>query len=223
MLEFFRRGLIPGPHESEEAFFKRVESHPRLISPEWDKLAPLQSDLCGFSIDWVPIIYSTKKLLPWEAAVFWVQENQSFIQLRPSLQTKNLFGNSSTEILLHEAVHAAREAFNESTFEEFLAYSVSPSRFKRWLGPLFKRPWEFPLFTIALFFLPLIPLISGPALAIFLGLFFYQHFCFRRLKKKFPFPVLLCLTDQEIRTGRIVPDGSPRSRLIESLLQQSEV
>lgn len=214
LLAFFKRGLIPGPAETEEAFLRRVESHMPLPFPEWKEMAAPLMEKCGFSIDWVPITYSSKQLLPWEGAVFWVQQNgKPLLQLRPSLQTKNLWGNSRNEILTHEAVHAAREAFNEPKFEEFLAYSTSRTSWKYWIGPFFRRPWEFPLFAAALFALPMLPWISVPLLLLFFGRFFKRLFLFRRLKKTTPFPILLCLTDQEIEAGAISLSYAPSLRL----------
>lgn len=212
LLALFRRGLIPGPSESEEEFFRRAQE--RIPRPEWTDVTPLSFEW-GFKVDWVPLLYSKKKLLPWEGAIFWA----THIQLHPTLQTKKLFGNSLTDILHHESIHAAREAFNEPQFEELLAYTTAPSLWKRWIGPLFSRIWEFPLFAISLFFLP----FTLPIPAFFLLRLLYLQLTFHRLKKRFPFPVLFCLTDQEIRTlGRtsqpFVPDGSPRGRLIAALL-----
>lgn len=228
LLSFFKRGLIPGPSESEDAFIRRIQSHQPLPFPEWKEIATPMLAKWGFSIDWIPITYSSKGLLPWEGAVFWIKENgQPLLQLRPSLQTKKLWGNSSSEILMHEAIHAAREAFHEPQFEEFLAYTTSRTPWKRWFGPFFQRFWEFPLLTLALFSLPLFPKISLPILLLFLGRFFYRLHLFRRLKREVPLPILLCLTDREIQKGIIAQaplladnSMSPRYQLIEALKRQ---
>lgn len=204
LLAYFKRGLIPGPSETEEAFLNRVEASP--ARPEWNEVPPLAS-VWGFSIDWVPLVYSKKKLLPWEGAIFW----SDHIQLHPKLQTQNLFGNSQTEILHHESIHAARIAFNEPAFEEFLAYATSQSKWKRFLGPLFTRIWEFPLFALSLF-----SLWTLPVPLFFLVRLIQKHIVFHRAQKKFTFPILLCLTDNEIRT-RTVQATSLRKQLIEEL------
>lgn len=211
LLSFFKRGLIPGPSETEEEFLKRAEASPPL--PAWSVIEPLPSQW-GFTIDWVPLVYSKKKLLPWEGALFF----DDHIQLHPKLQTKNLFGNSLTEILHHESIHAARSAFHEPHFEEFLAYCTSPS-WKRLIGPLFSRIWEFPLFAISLLFLP----YALPIPLFFLARLFYKHHLFSRAKKALPLPVLLCMTDQEISTRFYptktdLPGSSLRQRLIALLL-----
>ena len=38
-----------------------------------------------------------------------------------------------------------------------------------------------------------------------------------RIKKKYPLPLLLCLTDKEIRTLKLIPDSSLRWSLISEL------
>jgi hypothetical protein len=139
--------------------------------------------------------------------------------LFPTLQTKSLWGNSLTDILHHESIHAAREAFNEPQFEEVLAYSISSSPWKRFLGPLFQRMWEFPLCLASLFFFP----YTFPVPAFFFFRLVYKQILFHRLKKKVPLPAILCLTDREIRTlafsrKNFNPDLSPRGCLLSSLI-----
>ena len=204
LLGFFKRGLIPGPSETEEAFLNRVRE--RLPLPEWQRVKRLPEEW-GFSIDWVPLQFSSKKLYFWEGAVFW---DTPMIQIQPRLQSKNML----TEILHHESIHAAREAFDEPFFEEVFAYRTSPVAWKRFLGPIFQRVWEFPLFALACFIFPfLFPIV----VFFFLRLFYKQHLM-RRLSQKYPLSVLLCLTDKEIRSQKIVWDNSPRCQLISALL-----
>lgn len=210
LLSCFKRGLIPGPSETEEAFLNRVKaSLPRL---EWISIPPLAPEW-GFSIDWVPIVYSKKKLLPWEGAIFW----EDHIQLHPKLQTQTLCGNSQTEILHHESIHAARAAFNEPAFEEFLAYSTSPSKWKRLLGPLFTRVWEFPLFALSLFSLWTLPIPL-----FFLARLIYKQRVFARAKKKIPLPILLCLSDKEIQT-QTLPITALRGELVKALREELSI
>jgi hypothetical protein len=214
MIAFFKRGLIPGPGETNEQFLLRVAKRKPL--QEWKLISSLPPEW-SFSVDWVPIKFSSKKLFPWEGAVFW---DGPLIQVHPALQKGKLFGNSLEDLLHHESIHAAREAFHEPMFEEVLAYSVSRSPWKRFFGPLFQRTWEFPLFALAIFFLPLFPLFAGPIVALFLLRLMYKQLVFYRIKKKYPLSVIICLTDREIRSHNVLfSDGSPRSRLIHQLLQ----
>ncbi len=207
LLAYFKRGLIPGPSETEEAFLNRVKASP--ARSEWSSVPPLES-VWGFTIDWVPLVYSKKKLLPWEGAIFWADH----IQLHPKLKTQKLYGNSQTEILHHESIHAARTAFNEPAFEEFLAYSTSQTKWKRLLGPLFTRMWEFPLFTLSIFSPWTLPLPL-----FFLSRLIYKHLVFARAKKKIPLPILLCLSDKEIQTQKL-PTTTLRGELIIALKEQ---
>jgi hypothetical protein len=213
LLSLFREGLIPGPSETEEEFLLRTSSHfPR---SEWNGAPPLPPEW-GFSVCWMPLVYSKRKLLPWEAAICL----GTHIQLHPTLQTKALFGNTLADILHHEAIHAARQAFDEPQFEEALAYTTSSSSWKRFLGPLFRRSWEFPLFALSLLFFP----YTLPIPIFFLLRLFYTQLLFYRAKKKVPLSVLVCLTDQEIRIlalsrSSFVPDFSLRGRLVAAKLR----
>lgn len=214
LLFFFRRGFIPGPNESEETFLKRAISRPQLSLCEWKEISHPLLEQWGFSIDWIPISYSSTKLLPWEGAVFWAKEDgTSSIQLKAY----------STEILMHEAIHAAREAFDEPVFEEFLAYMTSTAAWKRWVGPMFQRVWEFPFFALAVFFIPFFPVVASITLAYFIGRLLYRHFFFCRIKKQVPLSVLLCLTDREIRSGKISQTSSLRLQLIEALFDVEDL
>lgn len=203
LLTFFKRGLIPGPSETEEAFLARVSQRPSL--PEWKEVDRL-SDAWGFSIDWVPLQFSSKKLYFWEGAVFW---DTPLIQIQPRLQSKNIL----TEILHHESIHAAREAFDEPFFEEVLAYWSSRAAWKRFLGPIFQRVWEFPLFALGCFLFSYL----FPIVVFFFFRLVYKNYLFRRARRKFSLSVLLCLTDKEIRLQKIIWDDSPRCQLIEAL------
>ena len=137
LLEYFHRGLIPGPDESEEAFLFRVEQAKPLAHPEWSDLA------LPFKIDWVPITYSNHKIAWWEGAATWISgEDLPAVQLRKSFERGFFLGYKRSEVLSHEAVHAARMRFEEPLFEEVLAYSTASQAWKRFLGPLFSRTWD---------------------------------------------------------------------------------
>lgn len=204
LLAYFKRGLIPGPSETEEAFLKRARE--RLPLREWDAVERLP-EAWGFSIDWVPLQFSSKKLYFWEGAVFW---DTPMIQIQPRLQSKNIL----TEILHHESIHAARETFDEPFFEEVLAYRSSPYAWKRFLGPIFQRVWEFPLFALACFVFTFL----FPVVVFFVLRLIYKQVLLNRMSQKYPLAVLLCLTDKEIRSQKIKWDNSPRCQLISALL-----
>jgi hypothetical protein len=113
-------------------------------------------------------------------------------------------------VLAHEAVHAARSAFNEVENEEFFAYMTAQNRFHRIFGPILFRPWEvWPFFFMIV--LGMFSSVGYLGASLWLGLGLYrlirQH---KKLQKAFKYivsflndpkkarSVLLRLTDLEI-------------------------
>jgi hypothetical protein len=194
LLEYFHRGLIPGPEESEEAFFARVEQAKPLVHPEWSDIA------LPFKIDWVPITYSNHKIAWWEGAATWISEDKlPTIQMRKNFEKGSFLGYKRSEVLSHEAVHAARMRFEEPLFEEVLAYSTAPQAWKRFLGPLFSRTWEPLVLMVGVaigVFWPLVPLIM---IGVGLGRLSYRQWIFKKCCRKLSFSVVLTLTDQEMK------------------------
>ena len=79
----------------------------------------------------------------WQGAVCWIEEGLPVLQLREGFQKGHYLGlYRREEVLAHEAVHAARAAFEEPENEEFFAFAVSAVRWRRVLGPIVRRPWE---------------------------------------------------------------------------------
>ncbi len=213
LLDLNRRGLIPGPQESEEEFLQRLAKIETvkaegvsLSSSDWEEAYAVLEPHFGIRPDWVRAYYSPKGLPFWQAAATWIEESIPSIQLKPPFQKGSYYKlYSRKEVLAHEAVHAARTAFNEPRFEEIFAYKTSARAFSRWIGPLFKRSWESYL-LIALVPLLATPLFSLPLLAIAFGslrlahAYWHVHLCTKKLSTfvKNPRVILLCLTDREI-------------------------
>jgi hypothetical protein len=115
-------------------------------SHRWHWAAEQLKALFDFTPRWCSAFYSTKGLAPWQAAATWINQSQGnvkpvyTIQLRPSSWVKWMV--DSNEILAHEAVHAARSAFNEPKTEELFAYLTSKAKWRRVMGPLFFQPRE---------------------------------------------------------------------------------
>lgn len=158
-----KQGFIPGPEESEECFLQRVSVAQHFAKEPQNflqdkRLEPFNVDTLdqlGAYPDWVQQTYSNKKLLPWQAAATWIFESAdnvklSVIQLRNRFRSGSFLGYYRDEILVHEAIHAMRVAFEEPRFEEILAYYYSPKKWRRALGALFRTPNQ------ALFFMGLI-------------------------------------------------------------------
>jgi hypothetical protein len=136
---------------------------------------------------------------------------------------KGFFQNiySLQELLAHESVHAVRMAFDQSQFEEYLAYLTSFRNYRKWMGPFFQTTWE--TSSLLLFSFSLSAYLALPSLfpAVFFSsllassvLFsFYAircsrrhqifYRCFKKLKLVLPhnriYPFMLRLNDREIK------------------------
>lgn len=163
-----KRGLIVGPNETEEQFIQRVEKLNALSSnppaqcdhflTDTDWIRPFETTRALYNIapDWIVGYYSDAKLPLYQGAATWIEEKQG-IRL-PLIQLKKRFSYEKSalrsDILSHEAIHAARLQFDEPYFEEHFAYRTSRKWLRRFFGPLFQKNWEALVF-ILLFFLPL--------------------------------------------------------------------
>jgi len=197
LLAYFRRGYIPGPDETEEAFLGRIQNP--LPIPEWNEIGAVTQPLFGFAIDWVPLTYSNQKIAWWEGAATWISDTSLSIQLRSAFQKGTFLGYKRIEVLAHEAVHAARARFDQPQFEEILAYATSTKRWRRFLGPLFTYSWE-PLIVLmgllsTFFWLPLCGILFIP----WLGWLTYRQFIFKKCCRKLSLSIAVCLTDREIK------------------------
>ncbi len=227
LLGYFQRGLIPGPDESEEAFLQRIEQAQPLSHLEWKEI----SSAFGFVIDWVPISYSNHKIAWWEGAATWISDDRlPSIQLRTSFKKGSFLGYSRSDVLTHESVHAARMRFEQPQFEEMLAYSTALQAWKRFFGPLFSRTWEplvLLLSVMAGVFVPLVPFLL---ISLALGWLSFRQWTFKRCCRKLSLPMVLCMTDREIRKfawmseleiqAYLEKDSTLRSRLMRLLFSR---
>ena len=166
LLSLNRRGLFPGQTEDEAAFLSRIESlknsdvaeafeeSTSISLEDWKKAYTLTIPLFDIQPDWIAAHYSAKGLPFWERASAWEADIKGatvpFIQLHPALKKGRLY--SLKEVLAHEAVHAVRSHLKQKRFEEIMAYRTSRFSFRRWLGPIFFKPWETTLFLLSLLF-----------------------------------------------------------------------
>lgn len=205
LLRLNQEGFIPGPGESEEAFLARVQaSRGDHVPSEWVGLHLRQ--LFDFRPGCLPAFYSNRSLAPWQGAAVWIEgRTVKAVQLRKALKSGSYLGlYNRDEILAHEAVHAARAAFEESVNEEFFAYMTSQKKWRRVLGPIVRRPWE------------VWPVLLGAVMGAWMPVFYWvttlwmgwgfvrlirQHACLRKAAKglgKNARAILVRLTDQEI-------------------------
>ncbi|MBN4066556.1 hypothetical protein JYU14_00540 [Simkania negevensis] len=185
-------GLFPNETEDEAAFVKRVRdclycsnqfeeyasSLPLVLRAKRiskiqmsPALALLQKEY-GIYPDWMIAVFSNKGLASWHGGRFCLHELKEHHALLPIVQVRRELAKgkhyltiySLKEILAHEGVHLCRMAFTGTRYEETLAYFVSTSRIRKWLGPLFTSPIEAMIF-VALVFVGLIAqgwtLLSG--------------------------------------------------------------
>lgn len=176
LLKFNRLGIIPGPEETHETFAKRADYCLKLkeqLGHEFTKtLAAEPSDdkevivsavdelipLYDIAPDWIPIFFSNYKLPFWHGGCAWIFQiaedtpTAALIQLRRSFRhsARYLGIYDRHELLVHELVHVGRMSFQESQFEEMLAYRTSQSAFRRWFGPIIQSSIESVLFVLIL-------------------------------------------------------------------------
>lgn len=171
-------GLIPGPNESEEEFTERVAYCKNLknsfgellgkeISTEVDStfskkliedVAPTIKKLFGIVPEWVPIVFTNHRMLPWHGGSAWIFQitdnspTSAFFQLRKSFETSSKYLGlyDREELLAHESAHIGRMMFEEPKFEEMLAYRTAKSGFRRWFGSIVQSSWESLLFVFVL-------------------------------------------------------------------------
>jgi hypothetical protein len=243
LLSFNQSGFIPGPDEALESFIRRMESTrgaflklgvSAIPSTHWEGVEKKLRDGFDFIPSCLPAFYSNRSLSPWQGAAAWVERGQILaIQLRESFKKGSFLGiYNRSEILAHEAVHAARSAFPLDPWDEYFAYMTSEKAWRRALGPIVQRPWEvWPLLIFCLLgaFLPLFFLGA----ALWVGLGFYRliscHLTLQRAgktlrklgysDKKIRY-ILFRLTNQEIQKLSKgvdifpIPETSLRSRLL---------
>ena len=175
LLEWNRRGFIPGPDESEVEYLARVEYCLKLRSQLPDSLkneapftwSPAEQEhilektvqntkkYYDIALDWIPLFFNDYHLPPWHGGCAWIFQEESSQQTGAILQLRRAFASSPTylkiyhrdEVLTHELCHVGRMKFEEPLFEEFLAYRSSPSTLRRWLGPIVQSQWESLLFV----------------------------------------------------------------------------
>lgn len=186
LIELNKLGIIPGPGETEEEFQARSSNclgmkksiedgdldhlfNPDELAkeiPDLSALEELQNRYDIFPL-WVPIFYSNKSLLPWHGASTWIFFNKDSAPQKALIQLNKTLKSSETlykiynkkEILTHEMAHIGRMDFEEPVYEEMIAYSHSPSKIRRFLGPMIHFNWKQSLFLFAIFILIALQLI----------------------------------------------------------------
>ncbi len=181
LLEFNKKGLIPGPSEDcyhflfrarhclrfsndIEAFFHSENkclpfcSNDNVPKEKCRKSLTRTQEHYDCSPEWAPTFFSNEGLAYWHGACSQIsslgEDNPLvYIQLRKAFRNSEYyFGIFSREdVLAHEYAHIGRMAFEEPKYEELIAYRCSTSWLRRWLGALVLSPIETWIFVISLF------------------------------------------------------------------------
>lgn len=194
---YFQEGLLVGENEDLEKFKKRVLRLKQLAK------IPFKNPLFGIKSAYA-IVDEKKPLLPWFAAVtkFLFEENIVIPKIEIS-------AFAPKETLDHELLHAVKAPFNDSIFEEFLAFEFS-NRLRKFFGPLFFDPWEANILAITLllgFFSPFLYLAGCLLLTFFLCRLFWIRSIYKKglleivklFNCKNPLPLALLLSEKEWR------------------------
>ncbi len=169
LYQLLLKGYIPGDAESESAFLKRTASQQLLSSYA----------LFSMNIDWVPVEVGADVRF-FEGAYTEIGDQKAKITLPKKLSPLV----SMNELISHELVHAVRCGFNDSPYEEFLAYALSKRGYRRWMGPFFSPLWVGVFFILVAL---LVPLFSWFLLLLLLLPAFFMsryYFVFYRVKAR---------------------------------------
>ncbi len=224
-------GLIIGPDETREEFAVRLEGLQRNIRELNEILASqneinlygvrlikqnaipkkvfnaarrITREHYGFGIDWVPGFFTNDRMgLLFAGCAMYPQEDffAVFVIRKAFQNSEKWWIYSRTELITHELTHIAHIGFRTRNYEEYLAYQTSESRFRRWIGGMFRTPRDTYLVLGSMFCLLLaqivnilvrppekvwalpIPLVFGAAFAVVLsvvGRYVWNHRRFRR-------------------------------------------
>lgn len=219
LLYFNREGLIPGPAETEEEFFKRchyclglkanifttlkekIPFVPEDLSHEaiLEEAYPKTRDIFGIEPHWIPLFFSNYRLSPWQGGCAWIFQQDEATPTGAFFQLRRKFLNSKIylgfyqrdELMAHELAHVGRMQFQEPQFEEIIAYRTSDSKFRRFFGPFIQSSWESALF----FFILLIIFVLDLSL---LSLGFFQTYQAFLWLKWIPLGLFLCALARRI-------------------------
>ncbi len=200
------KGWIPAPAEPDEEFLARVEkSHQRLLNPRAIKDVDFDQSVLPLLI-----FRSNKKLPFWTGALTWIvsfEDGCKIPLIQLPIKPRRYTFTKEREIIDHERVHALRVAFEEPMFEEIIAYRTSPSKFRRFFGPLLGTSTEGTLFFLSfpVFFFLRVPWVFPLFTCLLLMRLCWRQFLFSRalksIQKRFKRSeeVIVFLSDREIR------------------------
>jgi hypothetical protein len=109
----------------------------------------------SFSIRWAIGFYTTKTigLLAGGATIIFDNGLPLFLLKSSFKNKKKWFLYTRQELLAHELCHIARASLSDKHYEEFFAYRLSPSKFRRYFGSFFHSPIDSLIMLIPFFLL----------------------------------------------------------------------
>jgi hypothetical protein len=141
------------------SFFKNsnyIEAEEQL-APQEHINAACQLLISRFDLwpDWACVIYTSEQMGWAHLGAFSIAVDEShripFIQIHPRFRFKpRWFFYRREEIIAHELIHLMRQGLDDGAYEEFLAYRIDSSAYRRWMGPLFSTPWSASLLVLSL-------------------------------------------------------------------------
>ena len=128
------------PYLISELKLKRED----FIDTEYYNEANKYTDQYSFTLSWAPGFYS-KHTCGFLAggATFISDSGVPIFALKSSFKNKRKwFLYNISELLSHEFCHVARAPLDDQPYEEFFAYKLSQSKFRRYFGSFFHSPYD---------------------------------------------------------------------------------
>ena len=149
--------------------------------------------LYKFKCNWVLGFFLSKGIGQLAGACALTSKNgfTLFLLRKIFSQKENWLWYSRDELLSHELCHVARAPINDISNEEFFAYKISKSPFRRYVGNCFQKPIDTILFLIPFFLLLIMQIISSFFLINIPMMFFWIL--------AFIFPILFIIRNQYYR------------------------
>lgn len=192
LLKINSLGIIPGPQETLEAFYNRLDHIRSFLACKHCSALDFLKNVYDVFPSWVDIEESNEALAPWFLGMTEVSEDHFLCSVRKKGAWQYRFCRQE-EVIAHELIHASRMEFNEPIFEEFFAYWHSKSYLRRMFGPVFRCPKE------------VYYLLTGFSanFAVDIGSLFFNFVFLSCIVKSLLFTYLIFLTSRYVISKRI--------------------
>ncbi|MCH9811662.1 hypothetical protein K0U07_02740 [bacterium] len=199
----YKEGFLPGPEETEQAFFDRVEKTRAVLKEPKKFITDRSFDKIELVTQGGAALLAKKRNLFFHAASTLIVELKDGLILPIITEPKSILVKKE-EVLAHELVHARRALFDSPKYEEILAFRTSKAKWRKYLSPIFSTNIEVLLFFVAatLSFWTTIPLFLH--LGFFSIRLYYRQKIIRHCKDFLnristdTESILTALTDEEI-------------------------